>query len=56
MLSRDDKLQDIGRLMAYYEKPSKCGDATEAHETLGAPTTTLRQWCEQRRCQKQKGA
>ncbi len=36
-------------LMAYFDEVGETGDPTEANEILGAPTTTLAAWIEQRR-------
>jgi uncharacterized protein YbjT (DUF2867 family) len=43
------KLQDTLQLMALMQRVGERGDPTEANRLLGAPATTLRQWCEQRR-------
>ncbi len=43
------ELQSIAELLAYYDKIGEEGDPREANELLGAPTTTLQQWCEGRR-------
>jgi uncharacterized protein YbjT (DUF2867 family) len=39
----------FAELMAYFEKVGEMGDPTEANQLLGAPTTTLDSWIEQRR-------
>jgi uncharacterized protein YbjT (DUF2867 family) len=44
-VSRQAQLQDAARLMAYYQDVTEESDPTEANHLLGAPTTTLRQWC-----------
>ena len=44
-VSFNAKLQFIVELMKYFEKTSDGGDPTEANTLLGAPTTTLEQWC-----------
>jgi uncharacterized protein YbjT (DUF2867 family) len=41
----------FAELMAYFEKVGEPGDPTEADELLGAPTTTLDAWIEQRKGQ-----
>jgi uncharacterized protein YbjT (DUF2867 family) len=50
-LTRNERLKDVTRLMAYYEKFTEDCDPTEANELLGTPTTTLQQWSEQHRAQ-----
>ena len=44
-LTRETRLKDVAQLMAYFEHYSESADPTEANTLLGAPTTTLRQWC-----------
>lgn len=39
------ELQFITELMRYFEKVGEGGDPTEANKLLGAPKTTLEQWC-----------
>jgi hypothetical protein len=39
--------------MAYFDKVGELGDPTEANQLLGAPTTTLDAWIEQRRINNQ---
>jgi uncharacterized protein YbjT (DUF2867 family) len=46
----------FAELMAYFEKVGEPGDPTEANELLGAPTTTLDAWIEQRKAQTGGGA
>jgi hypothetical protein len=36
-------------LMAYFDQVGELGDPAEAHQLLGAPSTTLEAWMEQRR-------
>ena len=43
------KLRDTLDLMRVIQRVGERGDPTEANRLLGAPATTLRQWCEQRR-------
>ncbi len=45
--TNDPKLLDTARLLDYYTRFVETGSPTEAHALLGAPTTTLAQWCEQ---------
>ena len=42
-------LQFIAELMRFFDKVGEGGDPAEANELLGAPTTTLEQWCEAQR-------
>ncbi len=46
-LSRDKTLQAALPFFRYSEKVSEAGDPAEANALLGAPTTTLEQWCRQ---------
>jgi uncharacterized protein YbjT (DUF2867 family) len=48
-LTRNEELKDVTRLMAYFEKFTEDCDPTEANTLLGAPTTTLQQWCKPQR-------
>jgi uncharacterized protein YbjT (DUF2867 family) len=43
------ELQSLATLMAYYDRHGETGDPEEARRICGAPTTTLDQWCLQRR-------
>ncbi len=43
------KLHDTLQLMALMQRVGERGDPVETNRVLGAPTTTLRQWCEQQR-------
>ncbi len=43
------KLHDTLQLMALMQRVGERGDPAEANRVLGAPTTTLHQWCEQQR-------
>jgi uncharacterized protein YbjT (DUF2867 family) len=44
------ELRHVGLpIMQYFTKVKEIGDATEANELLGAPTTTVREWSEARR-------
>lgn len=45
-VSFNTEIQFIAELMQFFEKTSEGGDPTEANTLLGAPTTTLKQWCE----------
>jgi uncharacterized protein YbjT (DUF2867 family) len=47
-VTRNDALSDVVRLMRYFEKVPEGGDPAEADAMLGAPTTTLTDWCEAR--------
>ncbi len=49
VLSRDPRLKDVAQLMAYFEHYTEANDPTEANTLLGAPTTTLQQWCQAQR-------
>jgi uncharacterized protein YbjT (DUF2867 family) len=43
------RLRQIGLpLMRYFSKVTEIGDPTEANALLGAPTTTLKEWCSRR--------
>jgi uncharacterized protein YbjT (DUF2867 family) len=48
LLTGNAKVRDGARMMAYYKGVTEEDDPTEANVLLGAPTTTLRQWCERR--------
>ena len=43
------RLRGTLQLMGAMQRAGERGDPSEADRTLGAPTTTLREWCEQRR-------
>ncbi len=43
------KLQDTLQLMALMQRVGERGDPAETHRLLGAPTTTVREWCEHER-------
>ena len=43
------RLRDTIELMGEMQRAGERGDPSEANRVLGAPTTTLRRWCEQRR-------
>lgn len=45
ILSREPRLKDVAQLMAYFEHYTEANDPSEANTLLGAPTTTLQQWC-----------
>lgn len=45
-LSRDKTLQAVLPFFRYSEKVAEAGDPGEANALLGAPTTTLEQWCQ----------
>jgi uncharacterized protein YbjT (DUF2867 family) len=51
MLTRNDTLKFASRLMAYFDKVGELGDPAEANQILGAPTTTLDAWIEQRKAE-----
>jgi hypothetical protein len=42
------RLRRTVELMRLMQRVGELGDPTEAHRILGAPTTTLAQWCETR--------
>jgi uncharacterized protein YbjT (DUF2867 family) len=42
------QLRSTIQLMRVMQQVGERGDSSEANEVLGAPTTTLRQWCEKR--------
>jgi uncharacterized protein YbjT (DUF2867 family) len=44
-LSRDRELEAVLPFFRYSEKVAEAGDPAEANALLGAPTTTLEQWC-----------
>ena len=44
-LSRDKTLQAVLPFFRYSEKVAEAGDPAEANALLGAPATTLEQWC-----------
>ena len=43
------QLRSTLQLMRVMQRVGERGDPSEANEMLGAPTTTLRQWCEEQR-------
>ena len=43
------ELRSTLQLMRVMQREGERGDPSEANEVLGAPTTTLRRWCEQQR-------
>ena len=45
-LTRNEMLKFASSLMAYFDKTSEVGDASETNEILGAPSTTLDAWIE----------
>jgi hypothetical protein len=46
LLPGEEQLRRAGLpTMRYFSRGSEIGDATEANELLGAPTTTLEKWC-----------
>lgn len=47
-LTRNALLGDVTRLMQYFERAREGGDPTETNALLGAPSTTLMDWCEER--------
>ncbi|MFC1849319.1 SDR family oxidoreductase [candidate division CSSED10-310 bacterium] len=49
ILTFNKEIKFFANLMAYIEKAPEQGDPTEANDILGAPTTTLAQWCELRK-------
>ncbi len=55
-LTFNHRLRDWARLMAYFQHVTEDRDATPANSILGAATTSLRQWCAQRRMLMRNGA
>jgi uncharacterized protein YbjT (DUF2867 family) len=51
-LSRDPALQAAIPFFKYSEKIAEAGDPAEANALLGAPTTTLEQWCKTQAAQR----
>jgi len=49
LVTRNAALSDVVRLMRYFEKVPEGGDPAEANAVLGAPMTTLAQWCGERK-------
>jgi NADH dehydrogenase len=45
-VTRNDTMQSAVGLMRYFEKVPEQGDPTEANALLGAPATTLAEWCQ----------
>jgi uncharacterized protein YbjT (DUF2867 family) len=45
----------FAELMAYFDRVGEMGDPAEANQLLGAPTTTLDAWIEQRKARTPKG-
>ncbi|NOY06645.1 MAG: SDR family NAD(P)-dependent oxidoreductase [Chlorobi bacterium] len=48
-VSFNPEIQLIADLMGFFEKAGEGGDPSEANALLGAPTTTLEQWCAKQR-------
>lgn len=48
-VSFNSELKFIAELMRFFEKTDEGGNPAEANKLLGTPTTTLEQWCENRR-------
>lgn len=48
-VTRNKELGFASRLMAYFDRAGEPGDPTGANRMLGAPTTTLDQWLEERK-------
>lgn len=46
-VSFNTELQFIAELMKFFEKTGEGGDPAETNILLGAPTTTLKQWCKE---------
>jgi len=44
-------LKNVAEMMAYFKKSGEPGDPAEANRLLGAPTTTLEEWMEQRQAE-----
>ncbi len=51
-LSRDQTLQAVLPFFRYSEKVAEAGDPAEANALLGAPATTLEQWCQRQAAQR----
>jgi hypothetical protein len=47
--SGNEMLQYFAELMAYFDQAGELGDPAEANQLLGAPTTTLETWIQQRK-------
>lgn len=47
----DRRIRFVADLMEFFSQAGEMGDPTEANRLLGAPTTTLEQWCQRRRAQ-----
>jgi hypothetical protein len=45
----EDPFAPVRWLMKAMQQLGERGDPSEANEMLGAPTTTLRRWCEEQR-------
>jgi hypothetical protein len=45
LLTGNARVRDGARLMAYFKGVTETDDPGEANALLGAPTTTLEQWC-----------
>ena len=54
-LTRNALLGDVTRLMRYFERAREGGDPTETNALLGAPSTTLEEWCAERTYESQTG-
>jgi uncharacterized protein YbjT (DUF2867 family) len=48
LLTGNAKVRDGARLMAYFQGVTEADDPSQANAILGAPTTSLRQWCARR--------
>ena len=48
-VTRNQLLRHACELMAYFDRVSELGDPTEANRVLGAPTTTLDEWLQERK-------
>ncbi len=52
-MPRHRELREVGLpLMRYFSKVGESGDPSEANALLGAPTTTLEEWCRERAARK----
>ena len=54
-VTRNEQLKFAATLFAFFDKAGEMGDPTEANQLLGAPTTTLDAWIEERKGSEQKG-
>ncbi|CAI2718745.1 SDR family oxidoreductase [Nitrospina watsonii] len=48
----DRRIRFVAELMEFFSRAGEHGNPIEANRLLGAPTTTLEQWCEQRKAER----